>query len=81
MTDQNDWYRLLSLARSHAANDLATSNSILAISDLLISMHEEEGLNKEEIIEISNQLINIALELTDKSKGMNFAVTKLTGVI
>ncbi len=81
MTDQNDWYRVLSLARSNAAKDLEISNSILDISDALVTAYQNHNLTEEQISEISNKLIQRALELADNSKEINFAITKLVGVL
>lgn len=81
MTDQNDWYRVLSLARSNAAKDLTISNSILDISDALVAAQKDGNLTEEEVAKISNQLIQKALELADNSKEINFAITKLVGAL
>ncbi|MCF8495529.1 MAG: hypothetical protein K9G62_02545 [Alphaproteobacteria bacterium] len=81
MTDQNDWYRVLSLARSNAAKDLTISNSILDISDALVAAQKDGNLTEQEVSEISNQLIQKALDLAENSKEINFAITKLVGAI
>tara|TARA_R110002096_G_scaffold436009_1_gene665027 strand:+ start:2614 stop:2859 length:246 start_codon:yes stop_codon:yes gene_type:complete len=81
MADQNIWYRLISLARSHAADDLRLSNNLLAISDALQELENSNELSNEQITIITDQLIQISIELTDKSKDMNFAITKLMGGI
>ena len=81
MADQNDWYRVLSIARSNAANDLVISNKILEISDVILRMREKDTPSEDEILEVSNRLVEVAMEMADKSKDMNFAITKLMGVI
>lgn len=81
MADQNDWYRVLSIARQNAADDLVVSNKILEISDVILRMNDEEAPTKDEVLEASNKLIEIAMELSGKSKDMNFAITKLMGVV
>ena len=81
MTDKNDWYRVLSLARSNAAHDLRISNNILEISDILRGIHQNDNLTEEQVSEISRQLIQAAIDLADKSKDMNFAITKLMGAV
>ncbi|MAI61987.1 MAG: hypothetical protein CBB87_05770 [Micavibrio sp. TMED27] len=78
---QNDWYRVLSLARSNAAQDLRISNEILEVSDSLIAAAKAGDLSEEQITEISKDLIKRALELSDNSKEINFAITKLVGAL
>ena len=76
---QNDWYRVLSLARSNAAQDLRISNEILEVSDSLIAAAKAGDLSEEQITEISKDLIK--RELSDNSKEINFAITKLVGAL
>ncbi len=78
---QNDWYRVLSLARSNAAQDLKISNEILEISDALIAAAKAGDLPEEQVTEIAQKLVKKALELSDNSKEINFAITKLVGAI
>lgn len=80
-TDQNDWYRVLSLARSNAAQDLRISNEILEISDGLVAAVQAGNLTEDQASQISQQLIEKALELAENSKEINFAITKLVGAI
>lgn len=81
MTDQNDWYRVLTIARSNAATDLDASNKILEVSDAILKISQREAFTEEELLEVSNRLVKIAMELSDNSKDMNFAITKLMGVV
>jgi hypothetical protein len=81
MADQNDWYRVLTLARIIAANDLRVSNEILDISDSLKIATKNGKLTEEEISEITNKLVQKSLELSDSSKNLNHAITKLMGVV
>ncbi|MCB9989978.1 MAG: hypothetical protein H6867_01200 [Rhodospirillales bacterium] len=78
---QHDWYRVLSLARSNAAQDLKISNEILEISDALIAAAKAGDLPEEQVTEITQKLVKKALELSDNSKEINFAITKLVGAI
>lgn len=78
---QNDWYRVLSLARSNAAQDLKISNEILQISDDLLEAVKDGKLTEDQANAISHKLIKKALELANNSKEINFAITKLVGAI
>lgn len=78
---QNDWYRVLSLARSNAAQDLRISNEILDASDGLLAAVKAGELSEEQATEISKKLVKKALELAENSKEINFAITKLVGAI
>lgn len=80
MTNQNDWYRVLTLARLVAANDLRVSNEILDISDHLKLVAKDGKLTEEEAVKIVNELIQKSLELSDSSRDLNYAITKLMGV-
>ncbi len=81
MTDQDDWYRLISRARTNASQDLRISNNILSITDALMLVKNNKSLTEDQITEISKQLIQISMDLADRSKDMNFAITKLMGAI
>ncbi len=81
MTDQNDWYRVLALARIIAANDLHVSNEILDISDTLKIAAKNGTLTEEKVAEIANTLIEKSLELSGSSKELNYAITKLVGAV
>lgn len=81
MIDQNDWYRVLSLARVVAANDLRVSNEILDISDDLKLAAKDGNITEEELAGIVNKLVQKSLELSGSSRDLNYAITKLMGVV
>jgi hypothetical protein len=81
MSDPNDWYRVLTLARSNAAQDLSVSNDLLAIVDEMVNMSEKGALTEEKVRELSESIVKCALRLTDQSKQMSVSVSKLVGVI
>ena len=78
---QNDWYRVLSLARSNASEDLKISNEILEISDNLTAAYRAGNISEQQIEEFSEQLVEKAMELADNSKEINFAIVKLVGAL
>ncbi len=81
MTDQNDWYRAIVLARLIAANDLRVSNEILDISDALKIAAKNGELTEAKAIEIADKLIEKSLELSKSSGDLNYTVTKLVGAV
>lgn len=81
MADQNDWYRVLMLARVIAANDLRVSNEILDVSDSIKQAAKNGKLTEEEAAQIANKLVQKSLELSGSSKSLNYAITKLMGVV
>jgi hypothetical protein len=81
MNEENEWYRVLTLARNNAAQDLRLSNEILAKVDDLVRAAEKQELSEEKVSEISKALVEIALQLTDQSKKMSVSISKLVGAI
>jgi len=81
MTDQNEWYRVLTLSRSNAAQNLRFSNDLLSTVDELIRASEKGELTDEKVSEIAKELVQISMQLTDKSKEMSVAVSRLVGVL
>lgn len=78
MTYQDNWYRVLSIARSNAANNLTVSNELLEICDALNSGKE---LTEQERLDLSKKVMDISFRLAEQSKRMNFAVSKLAGAV
>lgn len=68
------------MARVIAANDLRVSNEILDISDSIKQAAKNGTLTEEDIVQITNKLVQKSLELSDSSKNLNYAITKLMGV-
>jgi hypothetical protein len=82
MTDSNnDWIKLLELARKNASDDLAASNNILNIVEDLMQVSSELGSDSDRLKIISKDLIELAVKLTEQSKKMSYTVSKIVGVI
>jgi hypothetical protein len=79
MTNHNEWLKVLNLARSNSAQDLNLSNEILLVVDELVRSAERQELTNERVTELSAQLVNVAIKLTNQSKSMSMAVGKLVG--
>ena len=69
------------LARVIAANDLRVSNEILDVSDSIKQAAKNGKLTEEEAAQIANKLVQKSLELSGSSKSLNYAITKLMGVV
>ena len=81
MTDNNnDWIKLLELARKNASDDLAASNNILNIVEDLMQVSSELGSDSDKLKIISKDLIELAVKLTEQSKKMSYTVSKIVGV-
>lgn len=79
--DEQEWYRVLMIARINAANDLKISNEILEVVDQLVEATNKRELTDQKVSEFSKSLINSAIELSDLSKKMSVAISKLVGTI
>jgi hypothetical protein len=81
VTDKSEWYNTIALARITASADLKTSNDLLEIIDTLIDLPPSEVLSLEKRVEIAKQLLEIAKQLSGRSREMSTSISKLVGVI
>lgn len=77
----NDWIRVLNLARINAAQDLSMSQELLNLVDDLVALSDKETVSVEALAPIRDELIKIAVKLSDQPKQISIAISKLMGVI
>lgn len=77
----NDWIRVLNLARINAAEDLNMSQELLNLVDELVALSHKESVSTQELAPIRDELIRIAVKLSDQPKQISIAISKLMGVI
>lgn len=75
------WMLVLNSARKVASEDLKSSNDLLELTEHLMALKETEHKASAETQEIAKALVDVALKLTENSRILSSAISKLVGAI